>query len=236
MGSVRNLIKRSMQNIGALGVGESIPDDESTDLFNRLNNMIGNWSTQGALIFTDTEITHVLSANDGEYTIGSGADINTPRPIKIKYAFVRDSDNTDHSIEIIDEYKYSRISDKNEQSSYPDYLYYKTGHPTGTIILIDRPSQAYTLHLGVLAPLTAFTGLSQTISLPEGYEEAIEYNFCKRIAGSYGKVLTQEQVNLADNGLRDIKRANRVNDRYLATTNFPGQSYGSFDVYTRRGD
>lgn len=231
MTTPRDLIKDALEDIGAIGVGDSIPGDQSTGLFNRLNRMLANWSTNGALIFADTLISHTLTSGDGEYTIGSGGDINTTKPTKIKDAYYRAA-TIDYNLEIIDEFKYNRIAIKSLQGGYPDYLYYKTGHPLGTIKLYPLPSAAHTLFLEAEVPLTAFTGLSQTVSLPEGYEEAIQYNFAKRVAGAFGRTLTPEQETLAREGLADIKRANRKNDFFEVTIDAPGKRYDGFDIYS----
>lgn len=233
MTTPRDLIKGSLSLIGAIGAGENIDGEEAGDLFARLNRMISGWSTQGALIFADTQISKVLTANVGSYTIGTGGAINTPRPISIKTAFYRSGD-VDTPIEVVDEYKYNLVSTKASQGG-PDWLYYKTDHPLGTIKLWPVPPAAYTLFMDVEAPLIAFTNLAQIISLPEGYEEAIEYNYAKRISGIYGKTLTMEQDEIARDTLGNIKRANRKNDQFLSTVNAPGAGRGdSFDVYSRR--
>lgn len=235
MTTPRDLIKSSLQLIGALGVGEDVDGDEITDLFDRLNRMISAWSTQKALIFADTLVTKVLTASDGEYTIGSGGDINTSKPIAIKNAYVRNG-TQDTDLSIIDEDVYASIGDKSLAADPPEKLYYKTGHPLGTIILWPAPASGLTLYMNVYAPLTQFTSLSQDISLPEGYEETIEYNFAKRIAGMYGKSLTMEQDELAKEGLTNIKQANRNADDMVASLDTPsgGGNSGSFDIYTRR--
>lgn len=231
MTSPRDLIKGTLTLGGILDPVENIDPDEITDLFSRLNRMISAWSNDGALIYADTQITHTLTVNDGDYTIGSGADINTTRPMKIKTAFIRNS-NHDYPVEIVDEYKFNRVHNKAVQSTYPEYLYYRTGFPTGTVNLWPKPSQANTLYMDVTVPLTAFSTLSETISLPPGYEEAIEYNFLKRIAGSYGVVMTPEQREIADDSLADIRRVNMSNNKFESEPCTPFQGGGYFDIDT----
>lgn len=227
MTTPRDVIKGSLELIGALAPNESVDGEEISGLYSRLNRMLSSWSTQGALIYADTLVEFTLTANDGIYTIGTGADINTPRPLRIKTAYVRDTDQ-DYPIEIIDEYKYSLISQKDLQSSYPEALYYNPDYPSGTIKLYPYPGAAYTLFMEVEQALTQFTGLSQTISFPEGYEEALEYNFAVRIAPIYGKPVPMEVVEIANDTLANIKRANRKNDMFEATLSTP--SSGQYDI------
>lgn len=233
MTTPRDLIKAALTDIGAIGAGDSIDGEDLGDLFARCNRMLSSWSVSGALIFADTTISKLLTSGDGEYTIGVGGDINTPRPISIKAAYYRSGD-TDTPLELIDERRYAQIANKSAQDS-PEYLYYKTGHPTGTIILWPVPAHVETLYMDVEAPLTAFTSLSQTISLPEGYEETIQANLSKRYAPSYSRPVPMEIDEIAREGLANIKRANRKNDIFLSTVNAPGSGRNTgFDIYARR--
>lgn len=232
MTTPRDLIKASLELLSVIDPIEDVDSDEISGLFARLNRMLASWSTVGALVYADTLVEHTLIGNDGVYTIGSGADINTTRPIEIKTAYVRDG-STDHPIEIIDEYAYSQISDKTTAGSYPEKLYYNPDFPTGTIKLYPVPGSAYTLFLETRIPLTSFTGLSQTISLPPGYEEAIEYNFAKRIAPVYARPVPMEVDQIATESLNNIKRANRNSDSFEADLGIP-TTYSRYDIYGDR--
>lgn len=227
MTTVRDLIKGSLAQIRAIAVGEAMDADEATDLFGHLNRMLDSWSTQGDLVYTDTLVTYTLSAGTGSYTIGSGATINTPRPISIKTAYITDGE-IDTPLEIIDEYKFARISDKTTQGK-PEYLYYKTGYPTGAVALNAIPDAAYALNMFVTQPLSAVASLDTVISMPPGYEQAIELNFAKLIAPMYGKSLTMDQQELASDSLKMIKAANRAMDVLEAKLDVPG---GMGAIYT----
>lgn len=238
MTTPRDLIKGALQLIEVIDPTEDVDGDEITTLFARFNRMLSGLSAKKPLIYADTLVSHALSAGTGVYTIGSGAAIDTTRPTTIKTAYVRDSAGNDSPVDVIDEYEYSRIYDKDHSEPYPEKLYYNPAYPTGTIKLWPYPSQAYTLYMEVNQPLTAFTGLSQTVSLPEGYEEMLENMFAKHVGPSYGRAGTPGYAavsSLADEKLADIKRANQANDRYEAEICAPGSGrYTDYDVYSRR--
>lgn len=231
MTTPRDLIKGALGDIGAIGPGESIPAEDVTDLYNRANRMISAWSNDSALIFADTLVSYALTSGDGEYTIGSGGDINTTRPTKIKTAYVTNGVN-DYSLRIIDEYKFSKIHNKTLQTTYPCYLYYRTGYPLGTIHLQGLPTSGFTLKMDVEIPLTEFTSLTQTLSLPPGYEEAIQHNLAIRYAPTYEKAVPMDIKELARDGLDMIKQANRRNNFYEAELNAPGTGRGYYDINT----
>lgn len=228
MTTPRDLITDSLVDLGVISPVDSIDATQVTGLFRRLNQMIAMWSMQSMLIYGDTLVNKMLTDGVSSYSIGTGADINTARPNAIKTAYTR-SGNTDTPLEIIDEYKYSGIADK-ATTSEPSYLYYNPSFPNGAIKLWPVPDQAYALFLEVEQPLTQFANLDTAISLPNGYEEAIRFNFMKRIAGGYGKKLTSEQASLAADGLNLVKKANRRNDSFEASLPRELTSRGSFDI------
>lgn len=222
-----DLITGALELIGVIEPGENDLGAATSALFKRMNRMLGAWSADSTLIFADTKITHDLTPGVALYTIGPGAMIDTVRPTRIKTAYVRES-GTDYSVEVVDEYKYAGFVDKAITGT-PGYLYYNPDSPIGEIRLLPVPDAAQTLIMGVEIPLTAFSGVAQELELPPGYEEAIEYNFAKRIAGSYGRTLSPEQTAVAATGLADIKRQNRKNDRFEASYDVPAGQCGYFD-------
>lgn len=230
MTTPRDLITDSLVDLGVISPVDSIDATQVTGLFRRLNQMIAMWSTQSMLIYGDVLVSKTLTAGTSSYSIGTGADINTPRPNVVKTAYVRDAD-TDTALDIIDEYKYSGIVDKATLAE-PDFLYYNPSYPNGFIKLWPVPEKNYTLLLEVEQPLTQFVSIDTAISLPDGYEEAIRFNLMKRIAGGYGKMLTPEQATLAADGLELIKKANRRNDSFEASLPCELTSRGTFDIYT----
>jgi hypothetical protein len=81
-------------------------DEPSTDNiqtgFLALNAYLNEIGTQEYGTYTVTKESFLLTVDDGEYSIGPGADFDTPRPTRILDAFIRDIDSTDYDIEIID--------------------------------------------------------------------------------------------------------------------------------------
>lgn len=215
MTTPRDLIRAALELIRVIDPVEDIDAQEIAGHFLRLNRMISTWGTRDAMIYSDTLISHLLTAGIASYTIGAAAEIDTVRPVSIKIAYIRNAAGGDIPVEIIDNAKFARIYRKDAAAS-PRALYYNPAYPVGVINLFGVPNTAETLFMYVNQPLTAFTSLSQVISLPPGYEETIEYNFAMRIAGIYGKSLTVEQIEIAESGLADIRRANMKNKKLEA--------------------
>lgn len=180
-----DIIKRSLRLLGVKGAGEKLDSSEANDAFLALNSLVDSWNNESLMIYNLELVTHVLTPGTGAYTIGPGATINTTRPQNIKSAYINDG-NADWPIIIINDEQFNRIWDKTTQSSYPEYLYYRSDYPTGTIEVWPVPSAAHTLNLSVWNQLTAFASTAAEVSLPPGYQRALEFNLALEIAPEYG--------------------------------------------------
>ena len=180
-----DMIKRSLRLLGVKGAGEQLSSEEANDAFLALNSLVDSWNNESLMIYNLELITHTLVAGTGAYTIGPSATINTTRPQNIKSAYINDG-TTDWPMTIINDSQYNRIWNKTTQSTYPEYLYYRSDFPTGTLEVWPVPSSAHTLTLSVWNQLTAFASTSTTVSLPPGYQRALEFNLALEIAPEYG--------------------------------------------------
>ena len=150
----------------------------------RINSMMDSWSNERLMIYQIQLTSFALTASDGTYTIGNGADFNMTRPIRIvNPCFTRDSDDIDIPINIIDADTYGRIVDKTLGDTTPVYMYYDAGFSatsTGTIQLYPLPTTGLTLYLSTLQPLQTFASVTTNLLLPPGYQDAIESNYAVR--------------------------------------------------------
>jgi hypothetical protein len=202
MTTVNEIITDTLFDIGAVAVGETPDDDTMQHALRIMRRMINSWSNKRQLIYYTT--TEDLTLNgSSSYTIGSGGDFDTARPVKILGAYVQSA--TDINLEIIDEARYREISLKDAAGS-PAYLWYSPEYPLGKIYIY--PLAAGTLSLYSLKPLTDMDELTDSISFPEGYEEAIQYNLAVRLAPSYGKGADPVLIGLAKMALNDITAIN----------------------------
>lgn len=207
MATVQTLIDRALRMNGRLGSGRSPTANETADCLIALNAMLGSWRNERLLAYALVEHSLTLTANDGQYTIGSGGDINTTRPVKIESAFCRD-DDLDTPIEVIDKTIWDRIGDKTETAEIVEYLYYDPAMSSGNLNFWPIPSVANAVKITVWAPLSEFSAASDTVTLPPGYEDALAYNLAVRISPEYGEGVTPLVIQLAQETKAAIKRVN----------------------------
>lgn len=208
MGTARQIITDAFKVIGEYQKGETLSADDAQDGLRALNLMLDGWANERLMLFQLVERSGALTSGDGEYTIGSGGDFDTTRPVRIESAFVRDSSNIDYAVSVVENDVYQSISQKNITSFNPRYLYYRANYPLGTIYLYPYPSSGFTLYMQVWDQLTQFTNLTTSASFPPGYEECLIYNLAKRIAPMYEASMSPEAIDTANKTKGNIMALN----------------------------
>ena len=187
MPAVSTLIVNSLILTGEKTIQvSSLTTAEQNYHLSRLNSMMDSWSNERLMIHQYSQTSFALTASQGSYTIGSGGNFNMTRPTKIvDPCFLRDADNTDTPLQIINAETYGRIPDKTLDGTYPQYLYYDAGYSatsTATLFLYPEPQAGLTLFINTYQPLQTFSTISVTLQLPPGYQDAIELNYAVRSA------------------------------------------------------
>lgn len=199
---------------GALieGVGQT-PLAEDTNLaFNSLKQMLGQWQKRRWLVYALKDVS-AIGNNAVSNQIGVGQYYNVQRPDKINAAFVRllnsaPPNQVDYPLAIIPSYEdYSRIALK-QLNTMPSALFYDAAYPYGNVFVWPIPNDQYSVHLIVKTPFTMPTVVSEEVSFPPEYEEAIWTNLAIRLCAQYGFPAGKELIALAKVSLNTIKNAN----------------------------
>ena len=206
------------------------------DAFDTLNDMLS--ALGGDLLYPAlVRETFTLTAGDEEYTIGSGGDFDTVRPIYIKNAYLREGDD-DANIRIISLEDYNDIDDKTQEGQ-PSGLVYLPEYPLGKILLSCAPDSAYELCLDSVKNFTEFTSKTTSVSLPPEYREFLVYNLAIRLAEENDTDIRQSVYALAEESkerILDIKFANqktpesRFDFQYLILTGKEMGGLGQGDI------
>ena len=227
MATAQTRIDRAMRLIGALESGESPTPQETADCLTALNGLIDSWRNDALMVYAITSVSKVLTGGDGSYTIGTGADINTTRPVKIEGGYVT-VNGVDYPVETMTEEVWRNLSDK-ALTGIPEYVYYDPQVANGVVNLYPVPDSAYTLKLSVWTPISTIAVATDNIVLPPGYERAIDTNLALEIAPEFQKPVSDALAKAARESLKLIKQ-NNVRPFY-ATIEHPGCCNGSFDIY-----
>jgi len=184
MTTAREIVKKSLQKLGALVKSESPSADEANDGFSSLNQLLESWSNDSATIPSRAWETFTLVSGQSTYTMGSGQTFNTTRPTNIIQAYVRIG-GVDNDVDIINDTAYNEIPFK-ALTGVPQFLNYDNANPADNLRIYPVPASGYQLFILSEKPLTSFTTLDTVITLPPGWERALIYNLALELAPEYG--------------------------------------------------
>ena len=214
-----DIIKGSLRLVGVLQEGETPNSSQSADAFQVLNFILNSWNNQRLMLYSIKNVIGTLTANKLPHSIGTGGDINTPRPLKVEKAFVRVPALTnpiDYLMKIDDNNRYQEFAVKKIGVNYPTNLYYEPTFPLGNLYIYPVQTMNLEVHLSLWMQLTEFVELNETIALPPGYENAIRYQLALDIAPEYDKSFQRGHpvFERAAELLREIKTTNQP--KYVA--------------------
>jgi hypothetical protein len=173
--TVTQAITRAFELLGIL----EVTDPQLTRGMSTLNIMLGSWEE---LLHYPTEDTLTLTVGTESYSIGSGGDMDTVRPIRLISAFIRDSAGDDHKVDVdMSKIDYDEIVNKDAPGR-PTKLYYLPTYPLGYVYFNFAPDAAETFYLYSIKPFTAYTSVDDNLTQPIEYEKAIIYNLAIDLA------------------------------------------------------
>lgn len=210
---VSSLIKSALRKAGAASSGQTPPAAEMQDALDELNLILDEWSTKSLMVYAVTTESFTLTAGQSEYTWGIGGDFNSARPVLIQSGYVREGGASGGTNDIPIEIKggkdtYNLIAEKStEGRSYS--LWYEPEFPLGKVRLYPTADGgADQLFIDSWKALTAFTGITQEVEVPPGYESAMIWTLFIRIASEYGYVPTAAQRKIAREAEANVGRVN----------------------------
>lgn len=211
-----DLITAALQRLLVLERGGTPNADDVNIGLQRLNDMIESWQTERLTTYTQNRATWTLVSNQASYTVGSGGEIDIPRPllpqdITVK---VRDTSQTlppELNLNNLTDDAWAAVPIKNLTSVYPTAYYYSPTYGSsglGTLTFWLVPTSS-TLQ-GVIyyrAPVSTLT-LYDTIYLPPGYLRALRDNLALELAPDYSVQPSPMLVQTAIEAKGNFKRAN----------------------------
>lgn len=211
---VSDLISSSLRVLGAIDPIDTPSTKELDNGREALNMLLSRLSTDLGQ-YKETRESFALTANVGEYTIGSGGDFDTARPIRITAAYVRLND-VDYPLETMDHRIWSALSDKDTKGR-PTRLYYDDNYPLGTMFLYPYPDQSYTLFLHSSKEMGNYTANTDDLALPPPYEYSLKYLLALNMADEYGRSITQGLAANAQDAMKTLRKLNSQPVSRIAT-------------------
>lgn len=206
MTTASDLINAGLRKLRIVDIDDTANSTQLANGLLALNALIDGWNAQEIPLYEQVELSAATMTGATSYTIGSSGTINTPWPSSIVSAYYRLSNVDYPKLKIVLKPEWDAIYGKTD-AGIPDLLWYDMAFPLGAIHLWPNPASG-SLLLTVEKQITEFAASSTTVTLPQGYRNALIYNFALEYS-SEGGVLTDEIVGNAKMYLGMIKRRSR---------------------------
>jgi hypothetical protein len=214
--TARDIITASLRKLGVVASGETPSAEELQDGLTALQGMIDTWSTSELLSYNETEETLSLIAGQQEYTIGTGGNFATTRPVEILAISTIDG-GVESPLAKASAQDWRELSIKS-LSSQPTAFHYRNTFPLGRVLVWPVPTGAISVKVYSRKPIVSVTTVNDDIDLPNGYLDAIIYNLCIELVDEFGGELSPNIMAQAEKKLAAIKNQNLAgNIPFLAT-------------------
>ena len=190
MSTVLDLVTAALKNLGVISGTETPSADAAEDGFDTLNRMIDSWNSEPLNIYTISSAIYDLTPGQLLYTIGPTAtDFITTRPQSIENANIILNYNVPPvrvPLQLLDDDQWASIKLQSVPNTIPQMLYNDGSFPNSNLYLWGQATAGLQLELYTWSLLTGFEALTDDVSFPPGYEEAILYNLAVRLAPMFG--------------------------------------------------
>lgn len=183
---------------------------ESTLAFNALNDMVSMWGTVFIVPYHIKE-SFDLIVGQASYTVGSGGDFDTVRPMLVRSAYLVNSDDYSYPLRVISNIDYNRIGLKTAEGR-PTKVYYVNEYPLVKLIFNKETDTVYTVYLDFKKNFTEFAAIGSTVELPNEYKEALVYNLTIKLAEDNSVELPASVGRTAGSSLIALSRLLAANE------------------------
>lgn len=231
MATAADLVKSSLRLAGIIASGETPSSSEQSDSIDVLNDILEEWSNDGYILYEKTIEEFTFVPSQGLYTIGSGANFNTTRPMQILEALVKEaSDDFETRIRIYNTQEWAEVGLKSTESELPVGVFYNSKFPNGELNFWPVPSVANTLILYSLKPLSSVVAAT-TLSYPPGYNKALKYTLATELAPEFGRPSNPKIEDVATKAKAAIQRSN-FEPVYLSSDAAKLTNRGRYNILT----
>lgn len=206
-----DLCDQASKDAGVLGVGEVLGGDVAADVLILLNRLLDSWNADGRYCYAERFDQFTITPSLNPHTLGpTGTFSYTPRPNSIEAGNVIDtavSPNIKIPLKLVDYQWYVAQSSPNTTTTIAVAAYYQPDWPLGKLFLWPVPTLAYKIELWTTTTLTQLA-LTDTFTLPPGYQEAISLTLAESVARIYAQGVSPELKQEAQNARRRLWEPN----------------------------
>lgn len=241
MSTAREIVQDAFQVLQIYSPGENMLEGDVGRAFEVLNDMLDSWSNESLTTYATLEQSVTFIPGKYQYTIGTGADIDAVRPLRLTHgygaAYVLDQTENRYPLEVIDRTRWNQIGNiANVNANIPMYLWYDPQFPWGVLNFFPIPNIGYQAFWDSYLQFASFPSLDVDANLPPGYTMALKRNLALELAPYYpGAVLSQRLIEAAQRAKGNVKRTNVREVIAQYDSELVSRSKATYNVYRDTG-
>lgn len=198
-----SIIEDAMLMINVIDQNESVKAADYSKA-RRMLNMLTKYLATKANLWVTVDVTHTLTPGTQSYTVGTGLDINTARPLRLEH--VRRSDGTQEiPVHVVARQEYMDLPDKTTQSALLQ-AYYDPQLSNGVLYCWPTGDANNTsITLTFKRPLEDFSATSNNPDYPKEWQLPLVTLLAAELAPSYLGSVPQWLAAKAAVMMRDIQ-------------------------------
>jgi hypothetical protein len=189
MPTIGDMVTSALTEIRVARAGDVLaPDDMATGLY-VFNRLLDLWNADYRKVYASGFTDYTFTPSLSPHTIGPGGTFTaTVRPVELLYAAVNigGSPASFIPIDVQDAAWYATMPVPALTSTIPTDVYYQPDSPLGKLYFWGIPTVAYGVRLWTRS-LLASVVQTDTFSLPQGYQAALELTLAEELAASFGQ-------------------------------------------------
>jgi len=232
--TARDIITEALIDLTVLDAGEPLAAVDAAFGLKKLNGMLDLMGLDNQLVYGMTRNILTTTVDKTVYTIGTGGDLDIPRPNEILSAYYFDTttdlaNRADYPLQIYNDQEWASQTFKTWTGTFPAFgIYFDYQFPFINAYLNPTPlSNQYSIALytkGMLGNLA----LDDIMMFPPGYRTLIVSNLAIELSGSY-QVAVPASVQLAATKSQNLISSKNLQVNELLT-------YGSGYYYDMRSN
>lgn len=156
-----------------MGRDEVLSAGRGADGLDELNDLLDALWIDKLMVFHILVEQFALIANQQAYTMGTGGNFNTTRPVKVVPGTKFALSNIDRQLTVLTDRKsWDEIPYKSLVAP-PQCIFVDEAYPLATVYFYPIPDQAYPVYINSWARLQNVAALNTAIALPPGYNKLI---------------------------------------------------------------
>lgn len=199
-----DIIQEALELIGVVAAEESPAAADVATADRSLNMMIKGWQAKGINLWRQTEGSLSATAATASFTMGTGGDYPTARPLRISSARLSVSSIETPLVEMSRQ-EYFDLPNKTS-SGRPSGYYYDPQLTLGKIYLWPTVATGITATLKFTYQRTVedFDAAGDEPDFPQEWFECLAYNLAARLAPKFGTTTSPEVAAIAIASLEDL--------------------------------